>query len=167
MVVIETVVLKVASVCNIDCSYCYVFKMGDTGWTRRPKLIARDTCHATAAKLGLLVREQEHPLDVVLHGGEPLLLGTANLEYIIATLRAALPIENSIGIQTNGTLINEEILDLCSQARVTLSVSIDGPRQIHDRNRVEFGGGGTFDSVVRGIRQLQDHPDSEFLSVGR
>ena len=158
--------LKVASVCNIDCRYCYVFNMGDTGWTRGPKLIGRETCQVTAAQLGLLVREQEHSLDVVLHGGEPLLLGTANLEYVISTLRAALPVENSISIQTNGILINREILDLCSQARVTLSLSLDGPRQVHDRNRVGFGGGGTFDAVCRGITQLQDHPDSNFLFSG-
>ena len=163
---IETVVVKVASRCNIDCRYCYVYNMGDTGWTRGPKQMSRETAQATATALGTLARKQEHPFVVVLHGGEPLLLGAVHLEYVITTLRAALPAESPICIQTNGILINSAILDLCTRAKVSLSVSIDGPRDVHDRNRTGFDGGGTFDSVLGGIAQLRAHPDSEFLFTG-
>ena len=163
---IETVVFKVASLCNIDCSYCYVYSMGDTGWTRGPKQVARETSRAAAIELGRLAREQEHQFVIVLHGGEPLLLGAAGLEYVITALRSELPANSPISIQTNGTLITDEILDLCSRLRVDVSVSIDGPRQIHDRNRVGFDRDGTFDAVVGGIRKLQADPDSEFLFTG-
>ena len=163
---IETAILKVASRCNIDCRYCYVYNMGDTGWTRGPKQMSRETCQAAATKLGRLAREQGHPLFVVLHGGEPLLLGISNLKFVISKLRAELPPENPISIQTNGILINREILDLCARARVTLSISIDGPQHVHDQNRVGFDGDGTFDKVLAGIEQLQAHPDSEFLFTG-
>src|ERR671921_776128 len=110
---LDTVLLKVASRCNIDCRYCYVYNMGDTGWSRVPKQMSRETCRATAAALAGLVRDQGRPFAVVLHGGEPLLLGAAHLEYVISTLREALPAECAISIQTNGILINREILDLC------------------------------------------------------
>ncbi|MGH8567742.1 MAG: radical SAM protein, partial [Gammaproteobacteria bacterium] len=145
MVEVDTVLLKVASRCNIDCRYCYVFNMGDTGWSREPKQMSRETHQATAAALARLAREQGRPFAVVLHGGEPLLLGAANLDHVISTLREALPAECAISIQTNGILIRREILDLCAGARVTLSVSLDGPRHVHDRNRVGFAGQGTFD----------------------
>ena len=95
-----------------------------------------------------------------------MLLGISNLEYLISKLRAELPAESSISIQTNGILIDREILDLCASARVTLSISIDGPRHVHDQNRVGFDGNGTFDKVLAGIAQLQAHPDSEFLFTG-
>src|SRR5215208_3123833 len=166
MVEVETVLLKVASRCNIDCRYCYVFNMGDAGWSRRPKQMSRETCEATARALGALAQEQHRPFAVVLHGGEPLLLGYSKLSFLIFTLREALPTECAISIQTNGVLISQEILDLCSEARVTLSVSLDGPRHIHDRNRVGFAGEGTFDKVVEGIQRLRAHQDAAFLFTG-
>ncbi|HEY2293619.1 MAG TPA: cyclophane-forming radical SAM/SPASM peptide maturase YhhB [Thermoanaerobaculia bacterium] len=166
MVEVDTVLLKVASRCNIDCRYCYVYNMGDTGWSRAPKRMSRETCGAVASALARLAREQGRPFAVVLHGGEPLLLGAAHLGSVISTLREALPPECALSIQTNGILISREILDLCAEARVTLSVSLDGPRHVHDRNRVGFKGEGTFDKVLEGIRQLQAHPDSGSLFTG-
>ena len=166
MVEIETVLLKVASRCNINCSYCYVYHMGDYGWARAPKQMSRETVEATAVALSNLAREQESPFAVVLHGGEPLLLGALKLAYLISTLRQALPSECAISIQTNGILISDQILDLCAEARVTLSVSLDGPRHVHDRNRIDFAGEGTFDKVLEGIGRLQSHPDSVFLFGG-
>ena len=166
MVKIETALLKIASRCNINCSYCYVYNMGDLGWSRGPKQMSRETCQATALALARLIREQGRPLAVVLHGGEPLLLGAANLGYVISTLRAALPVECAISIQTNGILITHEILGICADARVTLSVSLDGPQDVHDRNRVGFAGEGTFNKVLEGIKRLRNHPDSGFLFTG-
>lgn len=166
MVEVDTVLLKVASRCNIDCRYCYVYNMGDTSWSRSPKRMSRETCRVTAASLARLADEQSRPFAVVLHGGEPLLLGATDLHYLILTLRNALPFECSISIQTNGILISREILDLCADTRVTLSVSLDGPRHVHDRNRVGFAGEGTFDKVLEGIERLRNHPDGPFLFTG-
>jgi len=166
MVELDTVLLKVASRCNIDCGYCYVYNMGDRGWSRGPKQMSRDTTRATAKALSRLAEEQARPFEIVLHGGEPLLLGAANLDFVISTLREALPAKCSISIQTNGILITREILDLCARARVSLSVSLDGPQHVHDRNRVGFAGEGTFDRVLQGIARLRAHPDSGFLFTG-
>lgn len=166
MIEVDTVLLKVASRCNIDCRYCYVFNMGDNGWSRAPKRMSRETCHTTAAALECLAREQRRPFAVVLHGGEPLLLGATDLHHLIQALRKALPAECAISIQTNGILISRQILDLCANARVTVSVSLDGPRHVHDRNRVGFAGEGTFDKVIQGIERLRNHPDAEFLFTG-
>src|SRR5258706_8594403 len=165
MVEVDTVLLKVASRCNIDCSYCYVYHMGDAGWSRGPKAVSRETVEATAEALALLALEQERPFDIVLHGGEPLLLGPANLRFVISELRRKLP-THSISIQTNGILVNDEILDICASRRVTLSVSLDGPQQVHDRNRVGFTGEGTFERVMQGIDRIRSHADSSSLFTG-
>jgi uncharacterized protein len=166
MVQIDTVLLKIASRCNIDCRYCYVYKLGDTGWLRLPKRMSAETCRATAAALGRLAREQERAFSVVLHGGEPLLLGAENLRRTMVELREALPADYPISIQTNGVLISREILDYCAEAKVSLSVSLDGPNIVHDQNRVGFSGDGTFGRVLEGIRILQDHPHCELLFAG-
>jgi len=166
MIEIDTVLLKVSSRCNIDCSYCYVFNMGDRGWSRGPEQMSRDTCQAIAESLSQLSDEQSRPFAIVLHGGEPLLLGTETLEYLISMLRMTLPAERAISIQTNGILISWEILDLCAHYRVALSLSLDGPQHIHDRNRVGIVGDGTFDKVMEGLDLLRAHPESEYLFTG-
>lgn len=166
MVEVDTVLLKVASRCNIDCRYCYVFNMGDSGWSRVPKRMSRDTYKATAFALAQLIDEQHRPFAVVLHGGEPLLLGTSALRDLISTLREALPTECALSIQTNGMLITHEILDFCAASRVTLSVSLDGPQHVHDRNRVGFGGDGTFARVMEGLDRLRRHPAADDLFTG-
>ena len=165
MVEIDTVLIKVASRCNIDCSYCYVYHMGDSGWSRAPKTISQETVEATAEALALLAAEQGRRFEIVLHGGEPFLLGAAYLGFVISTLRGKLP-DHSISVQTNGILITDAILDACAKAHVSLSVSLDGPRQVHDRSRVGFAGEGTFDKVMHGIARLGAHPDSAFLYTG-
>ena len=164
MVEVDTVLLKVASRCNIDCRYCYVYNMGDTGWSRMPKQMSPETSRATVRALAQLAREQGRPFAVVLHGGEPLLLGAAKLKDVLSMLREALPAECAISLQTNGILISPEILDLCAGSHVTLSVSLDGPRHVHDRNRIGFAGEGTFDKVIEGIGRLRAHPDSGSFS---
>lgn len=163
---LETVLLKVASRCNINCSYCYVYNMGDTGWKNLPRQISYETIDDVTRVLSDLSDKQNRPFAVVLHGGEPLLLGFTKLEYLIFSLRDALPDECAISLQTNGILINQRILDLCANTRTTISVSLDGPPEIHDKNRVGHTGEGTYDKVLRGLKLLCDHREAENLFTG-
>ena len=163
---IDTVLLKVASRCNIDCTYCYIYHLGDFGWSRQPKRMSIETCAAVADALHDLAFVERQQFAVVLHGGEPLLLGEDGLRYVITSLRRALPDTTAISIQTNGTLITSEILDLCADNRVTISLSLDGPRHIHDQNRVGFDARGTFDRVMEGLECLRSHPAGQQLFTG-
>ena len=166
MIEIDTVLIKVASRCNINCHYCYVYSMGDTGWADMPKQVSVETVLAVARALGELSRQQRRRFAVVLHGGEPLLLGPEKLAFLLARLRDVLPAEYPVSIQTNGMLISEAILDVCSQFQVPLGVSIDGPQRIHDRHRIDHAGQGTHDKVLEGITRLRNHPDGHFLYAG-
>lgn len=166
MIPIDTVLIKVASRCNINCSYCYVYNMGDSGWAAMPKRISHETTLAVALALRDLSSAQQRPFAVTLHGGEPLLLGHAGLARLLETLRENVPLDYSVSIQTNGMLITDRILDICSEYRTTVSVSIDGPASVHDRSRVGHQGEPTHGQVIRGIGRLRDHPDSEFLYSG-
>jgi len=104
---------------------------------------------------------------VVLHGGEPLLLGLDRLSVLIKKLREKLDPEHyPISLQTNGSLLNNEFLDLFSRERVSVSVSIDGPKDANDLARVDLKGKSTFFKTVSGIDALRSHPDSEFLFAG-
>ena len=103
---------------------------------------------------------------MVLHGGEPLIIGNARLERTLSVLRDAISDECSLNIQTNGILITNPLLDICSKYAASLSVSLDGPKHIHDRNRKGQLGQPTYDQVVKGIKTLQAHANSAFLFSG-
>lgn len=140
--------------------------MGDTGWKDLPHQISYETIDAVTNTLNDLSGKQQRPFAVVLHGGEPLLLGFTKLEYLIFSLRDALPDECSVSLQTNGILIDKKILDLCSDTRTTISISLDGPKVIHDKNRVGHTGNGTYEKVLLGLNLLRNHQDSKFLFTG-
>ncbi|MEK6334274.1 MAG: cyclophane-forming radical SAM/SPASM peptide maturase YhhB [Acidobacteriota bacterium] len=166
MIEIDTVLVKVASRCNINCTYCYVYNMGDSGWAEMPNHISQETTFAVAKALKELTQIQTRPFAVVLHGGEPLLLGPGKLDRVLTELRSVVPSECSFGLQTNGILISEEILDVCFRHKTTVSVSIDGPKHVHDRGRIGHDKLGTYDKVLLGINKLRRHPNSAFLFSG-
>lgn len=163
---LDTVLVKVASRCNINCSYCYVYNMGDDNWKNLSKFMSEETIDALCDSLNELVENQKKCFSVVLHGGEPFLLGTKKLSHLLRRLREVLPEHYPISIQTNGILISNAILDICSQYRASVAVSIDGPEYVHNKYRVNHKDGGTFDEVLNGFEILLNHTDSIFLNAG-
>ncbi|MDT4292352.1 cyclophane-forming radical SAM/SPASM peptide maturase YhhB [Methylomonas sp. MO1] len=166
MVEIDTILIKVASQCNINCSYCYVYNMGDDSWANMPNFISQETVEAITKELEALKTTQKRPFAIVLHGGEPLLLGVRRLELLLHSLRKTIPDNYCISIQTNGMLISDKILDLCSRYKTSISISLDGPVSIHDNHRLGHKGEGTYHRVIEGIEKLKAHPDASFLFAG-
>lgn len=140
--------------------------MGDTNWANMPKQMSRETVEAVVIDLGELARTQQRRFAVVIHGGEPLLLGSEKLAFLLSGLRSVLPVEYPLSIQTNGMLITQKILDVCTTYHTSLGISIDGPKHLHDRHRVGHQGEGTFDKVLAGIACLRKHRDKEQLYKG-
>jgi len=164
MTQIDTVLLKVSSRCNINCDYCYIYQMGDTGWMKMPKSMSQETINAIIDSLKSLAESQNKGFAVVLHGGEPLALGKEKLTLLLRGLCAALPAECKLSLQTNGTLLTKSVLDLCSETRTTVAVSLDGPKHIHDVHRLDANKEGTFERTIAGIQLLQAHPDKNLFA---
>jgi len=140
--------------------------MGDESWRALPKRMSRDTRRRVAHELGSLLRAQGRPFSIVLHGGEPLLLGGLQLDDFFSVLRAEVGTACGLSVQTNGVLIEKAILDVCAKHDVTLSVSLDGPAEIHDRFRVDLRRQPTHSKVIRGINRLKAHPRADRLFSG-
>ncbi len=140
--------------------------MGDEGWRSMPSLMSEETIDDLVRSFSQLIKDQDVPFATVLHGGEPLMLGARRLQHLLIKLREVLPLNYPISLQTNGILITGEILDLCSKYKVSISVSVDGPREINDKFRVDKQGEGTYQKVVEGINLLRHHQDSDFLYAG-
>ena len=163
---IDTVLLKTASRCNIACSYCYVYQLGDQGWRRQPPTMSKSTIDAIIRRLDELRQAQDRDFAVVLHGGEPLLLGETLLAQLLTGLRGRLPVGCTLSVQTNGTLLSDRRLDILADSGATVSVSLDGPAKINDSRRVRFDQRGTFEATLDGIHRLQRHPAAEQLFSG-
>ena len=164
---LDTVLLKTASRCNIDCSYCYVYQGPDTAWRIQPKRMPRAVLAAVSDRLVEHADQQRAGYAIVLHGGEPLLLGFAGLADLLRGLRAHLsPERHPIGIQTNGTLLTRELLDLFSETRTSVSVSIDGPAEVNDLARLNHRQESTYEATMRGMYLLDSHADRDFLFAG-
>lgn len=153
---ISQMLVKVASRCNIDCSYCYWFR--DAAVYDKPKLMSADVLHR------LLQRIEEHvaqhsliDFPIILHGGEPLLWGIENFHRIAEACQAITSrtgCEIPIAVTTNGVLINEEWLNCFEARNISVAISLDGPAHIHDVHRRTFQGTGTHAAVERAARML-------------
>jgi len=96
-------------------------------------------------------------MTVIWHAGEPLVLPVKYYQAAFEAIEALRPasLELQHAIQTNGMLISQEWCDFLKDWHVGVGVSVDGPRHIHDVNRVTRAGGGTFDRTIAGIRLLR------------
>lgn len=165
-VVIDTALVKLASRCNLDCDYCYVYKMGNDGWRSQPKRMSGPVAQAAARRLRDLCLRQAAPLSVVFHGGEPLLVGAERFASLCATFRDALPSSCGLHLQTNGVLLSDEMLDVCARHDIGISISLDGPALLNDRHRPDHAGRGSHARVTQAIERLRAHPRSRVLFTG-
>jgi uncharacterized protein len=148
-------VLKVHQRCNLACDYCYVYEHADQSWRQRATVMPRHVVEAAARRIG--EHAAAHRLDrvrLVLHGGEPLLAGRDRLRSMVDTLRAALPCPATITLQTNGTLLDEAMLDRLRADAVSVGVSLDGPPGANDRHRRYADGRGSSGEVHRALALL-------------
>jgi uncharacterized protein len=153
---ISQLLVKVASRCNIDCSYCYWFR--DAAVYDKPKLMGADVLHR------LLQRIEEHVAEhslvefpIILHGGEPLLWGVENFHLIAEACEAISSrtgCDIPIAVTTNGVLIDDAWLNCFEARNISVAISLDGPAHIHDRHRRTFQGTGTHAAVERAARML-------------
>ena len=67
-------------------------------------------------------------------------------------------------LQTNGILLDDEWCRFFSDNKFLLGISIDGPKEFHDRYRLDHSGKGTFDRVIRGIETCRKH-DVQFSAL--
>ncbi|MEO3822244.1 FxsB family cyclophane-forming radical SAM/SPASM peptide maturase [Actinomadura sp. B10D3] len=154
---IRDFILKVHSRCNLACDYCYMYEMADQGWRRQPRRMSRHVLEWAARRIAEHARTNRiFDVQVVLHGGEPLLAGAEHLRYAIETIVAAAEPDVRVGfsVQTNGVLLDEMFLDLFAEHGVSVGVSVDGDEEGHDLHRRRADGRGSYQAVRDGLERL-------------
>lgn len=93
-----------------------------------------------------------------LSRGEPCLIGPDTFDAWCTRARAVLGqiVKLHLVMQTNGTLLDSRWVHLLRKHRVSVGISMDGPKEIHDAVRVDHRQGGSYDQVERGLRLLQE-----------
>lgn len=158
---IQTFFLRVSARCNLNCSYCYVFKHNDESWKRLPPILSKENVVLFANRMKEYLQNKKiKNIYIIFHGGEPLLIGEKLLlEYmnIINDILSGF-VNVQYSIQTNGTLITENFIKEADKYELKFSLSIDGPNKIHDKNRKTRNGSGSFERVLKSIKILQKYP---------
>jgi uncharacterized protein len=138
------VVMQPNTLCNLDCTYCYLPFRGED--RRMPVRVAE----AVAASVNGWARTGR--FSVVWHGGEPLAAGRDHLAALLAPFAA--DVEQHV--QTNATLIDDAWCEFFTRHRVRVSVSVDGPAP-RNGQRTNRAGRPAYEHIMRGIDALRRH----------
>ena len=144
------------AVCNLDCSYCF-FLSKEMLYPGSRFRMADDVLETYVRQL-IEAHARAPVVTIAWQGGEPTLMGLdffrRSVELAQRHLRPGQRAEHTI--QTNGTLLDAEWAAFFHEHGFLVGISIDGPRELHDAYRVNKGGAGSFDEVMRGLRHLRD-----------
>jgi uncharacterized protein len=156
-------ILNVTEACNLRCSYCSY----GTAYPYERKHSNRHMRFETAKRaIDLLLRHSDGCESVVVgfYGGEPLLVPEliARCVQYAKALAAQMGRRIRFAITTNGTLLTREAIRLLVRERFSVLVSLDGPKEIHDRYRVSAAGDGSFQAVIAGLRRLRAEDPTYF-----
>ena len=151
---VTSYVLKIASRCNLNCSYCYMYNMGDQTYLKQPKFMALETVQAFADKLKSYCNSAGIEfVQIIFHGGEPLLAKPSYFEECVAIFRNTIPeVEYVFTIQTNGVTLDKNWYELLLKLKISIGISIDGPKKYHDEYRVFHNGKGSYNQVTKAIQ---------------
>jgi len=146
--------LPVGDRCNLSCRYCYEDPRR-VGMGKGTPLMSVEALHVLMDKVLATVQP---PFKIYLHGGEPLLRGLPFFTELVRRVRRH-PWGDRIGlgVQTNGTLIDDQWAAFFASEGVNVGLSLDGPADIHDRNRRTETGRGSHARVIKGLELLQRH----------
>jgi uncharacterized protein len=150
---ITRLVLLIAQTCNLQCSYC--FSQAYMNSHAENRLMSRATACVAMEKVFKIVPDLP---SIVFFGGEPLIgfptikeAVQASEEYCLAH-QVRIP---SFAITTNGTLINQEVIEFFKKHNFSVTISLDGPRHINDKQRKFPSGKGTYYIIKKKIDRLR------------
>ena len=144
------------AICNLACDYCYFLKKEGL----YPGSSFRMTDTVLERYLSEMLAAQPGPeVTFAWQGGEPTLMGIAFFERAVALAEARRAPHQRVQhtLQTNATHLDDAWVAFLARHGFLVGVSLDGPRDLHDRHRRDKGGAGSFDAAMRGVRALQRH----------
>lgn len=150
----SNLVIKVASLCNLNCTYCYIYNMGDDSYKRQPKLMSQEVIESMFFKIKEnCIENNLEEFFIIFHGGEPLLAGIDFYINFVKTQKEIIP-DNIIveySMQSNGTLLTVEWATALKKLNIQIGISLDGSPISNNTNRIYHNGKGSYNEIVRGF----------------
>ena len=145
--------IDVSTYCNLACKYCFI--------ENNPLSVKKcEKMKYSVAKISVdkflfsLKKNKVKSAQIIFYGGEPLTnwrVVKETIEYI----RKTKDINIVITIITNGTLINKNILTYLKNQKIGIGISIDGPKDLNDKNRIyKNGNKSVFECVMKSIKLM-------------
>lgn len=157
----DALILKIASRCNLNCSYCFMYNLGDNTYKNQPKFMDIDMIDPILEKTKTyIINNNKKSFSFIFHGGEPLLM---DKEFFRVFVTKANEIQKELSnvrfnylTQTNGVLIDEAWCALFKELKIYPSVSVDGTKMAHNMYRLDHKGKGSYDAVFKGVKLLKE-----------
>lgn len=153
---IHIVAKPIGPKCNLNCDYCFYLEKQALFPKGEDYMMSDEVLQAYITKY--ITLQPTPVVGFVWQGGEPTLLGLDFYKRVVELQRPyAGQKEITNSLQTNGTLLDDEWCAFLKENNFLVGLSLDGPKEIHDRYRKDRGGKGSFDKVMRGLKLLQKH----------
>ncbi|HTW64502.1 MAG TPA: quinohemoprotein amine dehydrogenase maturation protein [Bryobacteraceae bacterium] len=153
---IQSLVMNLTNQCNLSCQYCYEFGADKVATPDgKPKFMDLETAKASVNFL-LEQSGDRRAIHITFFGGETL-MNFPLLKQVVAyaTERAAEEGRHiDFSLTTNATLLTPTIIQFLSENRIGVTVSMDGPKEMHDHLRVFANGKGSYDIIEPKVRAL-------------
>ena len=163
----RSAIVKLTAVCDIDCTYCYMFNQSDQTFKRMPARMPLPTALRLLDRIcDYFPQDEPEPFSIVLHGGEPMLWPDAGFAALLSQIaqRRDQGWNLDVAVQTNLVQpINPEILALFREHQVSFGISLDGPREVNDAARVDKLGRGTYERVMANVKRMLDAGDGALI----
>lgn len=163
----HTFLIKISSLCNLNCSYCYVYQSPDKSWKWKPKTLELEIASQIASRIQEHVNEYSlNEITIIFHGGEPLLLGLIKLQNLVNVFSTAINCPIHFSMQTNGTLLDKSIVDFFFDNNFQIGLSLDGNRMHNDKHRVYHNGKSTYLDTINAISLIKSYKEWRKLLGG-
>ncbi len=157
-IIFNYVLLKLASRCNLKCTYCYWFK--DDSVMKKPPILTKEAEQAFLVKLRKHIVEYDlKTFSILFHGGEPLMFGKQrfiDLCYELRKMEKELGLKLVLAITTNAVTVDDEWATILYYYGVAVTVSVDPTPESHNKFRVDLRKQGSYERTVRGFQKLRD-----------
>lgn len=144
--------------CNLQCDYCFYIEKEALFQDKKLCRMSDEVLEAYIRRCAEANRDDPEGILFAWQGGEPTLMGLDFFQKALALevkYAGGRPVRNTL--QTNGTLLDDRWCSFLARHGFLVGLSLDGPREIHDRYRRGKGAGSTFHKVHGTLRLLQKH----------
>lgn len=158
-----SICLNVTNDCNLKCRYCFV-EQHPTYMTLDTAKAAVDFLHNNLKRKREITKNPNLRGSISFFGGEPMLCYSSIIVPLVQYIEETYPNDFSLGITTNGTLLNKKRIDFFKKHNINILLSIDGNKETQDYNRpCKNCNQSSFDLIEKNISYLlKNFPNTTF-----